>query len=287
MRKEIYKLLKTSIIFFSCSTFAKDPQVAIIYSTEALGNPAYTQVIAGIEQINSHVQRIESTGDSNNLISILEGAHADRVIALGKGIVDAIYRTKYRERTLAGLMYFNPTEFSGVGLALDNRVLVEHLARLLPSVKRIFVVQQSHFQTIDYVPSNLKPSATMEVREGVDSLDTIRVLGRLLDEVTASDAIFIPANLPKNILYEVAKAAWDKKIILLSTNLSHLENGALIAAYPDDFALGEQLGRLVNRPNPVYENVKVIKFALNRRVAQHLAIEFDPIVLDSFALKIK
>ncbi|CAD6877139.1 MULTISPECIES: hypothetical protein [Methylomonas] len=287
MRKEIYNLLKSSIIFFSCSTFAKDPQVVIVYSAEALGNPAYAQVIAGIEHMNSHVQRIESTGDNNNISSILDATHADRVIALGKGIVENIYRTEYRERTLAGLMYFNPAEYSGVGLALDNRVLVEHLARLLPSVKHFFVVQQSHFQTIDYVPNNLKSSAVIEIREGVDSLDTIRVLGRLLDEATSADAIFIPANLPKNILYEVAKVAWDKKIILLSTNLSHLENGALIAAYPDDFALGEQLGRLVSRPSPVYENIKVIKFALNRRVAQHLAIEFDPIVLDSFALKIK
>jgi hypothetical protein len=287
MRKEICKILKVSIFFISCSTFAKDPQVVIVYSAEGLANPAYAQVIAGIEKINSSAQRIEATNDSNNLLSMLDAAHADRIIALGKGIVDTIYKTEYRERTLAGLMYFNPSEYSGVGLALDNRILVEHLSKLLPTVKRFFIVQQAHFQTIDYLPSNLKSSTTIELREGVDSLDTIRVLGRLLDEVSASDAIFIPANLPKNILYEVSKVAWDKRLILLSTNLSHLENGALIAAYPDDFALGEQLGRLVGRPGPVYENIRVIKFALNRRVAQHLSLEFSPVVLESFALKIK
>jgi len=287
MRKEIYNLLKSIIILFSCSSFAKDPKVVIVYSTEVLGNPTYTEVIAGIEHINRHVQRIESTGDNNNLSAILDGSHSTRVIALGKGIAETIYRTHYRERTLAGLVYFNRDQYSGVGLAIDNRALVEDLARLLPSIKKFFVVQQSNFQTIDYVPSNLKSSAVMEVREGVDALETIRVLGRLLDEATPSDAIFIPANLPKNILYEVTKVAWDKKIILLSTNLSHLENGALMAVFPDYFALGEQLGRLVESSGPVYENIKVIKYALNRRVAQHLAIEFDPSVLDSFAFKIK
>lgn len=254
---------------------------------DGLRNPAYAQVIAGIERVNHNVQRIETANDNSSLLSMLEAVHADRIIALGKGVVDTIYKTDFRERTLAGLMYFNSAEYNGVGLALDNRVLVEHLFRFLPTVKRLFIVQQAHFQTIDYVPSNLKSSTTIEVREGVDTLDTIRVLARLLDEASASDAIFIPANLPKNILYEVSKVAWDKRLILLSTNLSHLEDGALIAAYPDDFALGEQLGRLVSQQGPVYENIKAIKFALNRRVAQHLAIEFDPIVLESFAIKIK
>lgn len=287
MWKETYKILQIGIIFLSCPVFGKEPQVVIVYSAAALQNSAYAQVIAGIEKINSHAQRIEVEGNSVNFQTLLDENRPDKVIALGKGVVDAIYNTSYRDRTFAGLMYFKSSDYRGVGLALDNRVLVEQLSRYLPSVKRIFIVQQAHYQTIDYIPNELMSSPMIEVREGVDSLDTIRVLGHLLEDSNATDAVFIPANLPNNILYEVAKVAWDRKIILLSTNLGHLENGVLIAAYPDDVSLGEQLGRLVNRNGPVYEGVKVISFALNRRVAQHLAIEFEPAVLDSFTLKVK
>lgn len=286
MWKKIYKVILVNI-FFSGPAFAKDPQVIIVYSVAALQNTAYAQVLAGIERINSNAQRFEIIPDGVNFQTLLDQRRPDKIIALGKGVVDSVYKTSYREQTVAGLMYFNPPDYSGVSLALDNRVLVEQLSRLLPSVKRVFIVQQAHYQTIDYIPTELKASPSIEVREGADSLDTIRVLGRLLEETVATDAVFIPANLPNNILYEVAKVAWEKKIILLSTNLSHLESGALIAAYPDDAALGEQLGRLVNRSGPVYESIRVIRFALNRRVAQHLTIEFEPDVLDSFALKIK
>jgi hypothetical protein len=61
-----------------------------------------------------------------------------------------------------------------------------------------------------------------------------------------------------------------------------------MVAYPDGVALGEQLGRLSNRnEQPSYESVTGVSLALNRRVAQHLTIEFDQASLDLFALKIK
>lgn len=287
MRKAICKVIQVGIILFSSLVFAKDPQVTVVYSASALVNPAYARVIEGIERVIPHAQRLEVAGDNVNLQALLDSNRPDKVIALGKVVVDSIYKTSFREQAFAGLTYFKPNDYSGVGLALDNRVLTENLSKLLPSIKRFFIVQQAHYQTIDYTPSDLRLSPLIEVREGADSLDTIRVLGRLLEEASATDAIFIPANLPTNILYEVAKVAWDRKVILLSTNLSHLEDGALIAAYPDDTALGEQLGRLVSRPGPIYESVKGIRFALNRRVAQHLAIEFDPAALGYFSLKIK
>ncbi len=287
MLKVIYKLVKIGIIFFVYPVLAKEPQVTIVYSTTALQNSTVAQVISGIENITKHSTRLEVTADGVNVQALLDQTHPDKVIALGKRVVDAVYGTSYRNQTIAGLAYFRPTDYAGVSLALDNRVLVEHLSRFLPSVKRVYVVQQAHYQTIDYIPSELKTSSTVEIREGVDSLETIRILGLLLEEATANDAVFIPANLPTNILYEIAKVAWDKRVILLSTNLGHLEAGALIAAYPDDMALGEQLGRLVGRTGPVYESIRVIRFALNNRVAQHLAIDFNPDVLNAFTLKLK
>jgi ABC-type uncharacterized transport system substrate-binding protein len=117
---------------------------------------------------------------------------------------------------------------------------------------------------------------------------TIRLLGHLVEEeATTSDAVLIPANLPSNIFYEIAKIAWDRKIILLSTNLAHLENGVLMAFYPDPEGLGEQLGVLANTGKFEFENLKAVTAGLNQRVAQHLNIEIEASKLDLFSVKLK
>ena len=117
---------------------------------------------------------------------------------------------------------------------------------------------------------------------------TIRLLGHLVEEeATTSDAVLIPANLPSNIFYEIAKIAWDRKIILLSTNLAHLENGVLMAFYPDPEGLGEQLGTLVNAAKFEFENLKAVTAGLNQRVAQHLNIEIEASKLELFSVKLK
>jgi len=117
---------------------------------------------------------------------------------------------------------------------------------------------------------------------------TIRLLGHLAEEeATTSDAVLIPANLPSNIFYEIAKIAWDRKIILLSTNLAHLESGVLMAFYPDPEGLGEQLGTLSNTGKFEFENLNAVTAGLNQRVAQHLNIEIEASKLELFSVKLK
>jgi hypothetical protein len=189
---------------------------------------------------------------------------------------------------LVGLVHFNASEYNGVSLVLDSRSLIAQLSRFVPTITRVFVVQQAGYQTIDSVhaPSESHPALVM--REGSDQLATIRILGHLVEEeATNTDAVFIPANLPLDILYEVAKVAWDKKVMLLSTNLAHLDTGTLIGFYPNEVAIGTQLGQLVRQQNPGYESLKGINSALNRKVAQHLAVDFSSTTLDLFTVKIK
>ena len=125
--------------------------------------------------------------------------------------------------------------------------------------------------------------------EGSDSLETIRLLGHLLEQdvTPTSDAVFIPANLDSDIRLNVEKIAWDKKIMLLSTNFSHLETGIPMVFYPDPIALGNQLGRLAGKKNLSYENAAVINIGLNRRTAQHIDLAPSPDKPDLFSVQIK
>lgn len=283
---------KTLLLFFLCTihaAYGKEPLILVTYPTsEPLQSRLYNQVIAGIENAVGHPERLELPDGAVDVQQQLDRIRPDKVIVLGKKIAELIKNTSYRNKVLVGLANFNPTDYNGVSLALDSRSLVAHLSRSVPSIKRVFIVQQSGHQTIENVGTNLDSRPTLEIREGNDSLAITRIAGHLLmDEAKSSDAVLVPANLPNDMFYKIAELAWDKQVMLLSTNLYHLENGAMMVFYPDEAALGEQLGRLVNKKGQVYESTRAVKVALNRRIAQHLNVEFDPVTLGLFEIKIK
>jgi len=289
MRTGIYKELLFCLLFISSPIYGKEPRIVVAYpvsdATQAL---SYNHVIDGIEKVLGPTERLEVPEGSDTVQAQLDRFNPDKVIALGKRVAGAINKTIYSKPMLVGLAHFTPAEYNGVSLALDSRSLCAQLSRFLPAVKRVIVVQQAGHETIASVPVVNGTGPTLELREGSDQLATIRLLGHLVEEeATASDAVFIPANLPIDMLYEVAKVAWDKKIILLSTNLAQLDTGTLMGFYPDELALGVQLGQLASQTKPGYEGLKGISLALNEKVAQHLSIYFDPTTLDLITVKIK
>ncbi|MEQ1638941.1 MAG: hypothetical protein ABL903_19955 [Methylococcales bacterium] len=289
MRLGIYKALLIWFFFISGQVHGKEPRVVIVYpGSETSRAQIYGQVIEGIEKELGPTEQFEVPEGSGDIEAQLDRLHPEKIIALGKKIAEAVNKTAYREQSLVGLAHFKAQGYNGVSLALDNSILCKQLSRFLPSVERVIVVQQSGYQAINNNPTTPCSSPKLEVREGGDSLATIRMLGHLVEgEATATDAVIIPANLPIDILYEVAKVAWDKKIILLSTNLDQLDTGTLMVFYPNPVALGTQLGQLVTKKKPGYESVKSIDSALNKVVAQHLSIDFDPKILDLITVKIK
>jgi hypothetical protein len=289
MKLRIYSFVFLCAFLFNSTVFGKDTHLVVVYPfADTSQDDIYLQVVSGIENKFPHIERLELPEGVDNIQPQLDRAHPDRVIALGKRAVDAVSKSSYHTNMIVGLAYFSASEYNGVGLALDSAILTPQLSRLVPFVKRVFVVQDTSYLTIDDPKSSLPSSPQLILKKGSDSISTIRLLGNLLEhEATTTDVVFIPANLPNNILYEVVKVAWDKKIMLLSTNLSHLEGGAMMVFYPDNVGIGEQLALLSNKPNPGYENVKNISVGLNRRIAQHLEIDFPSPTLDLFAVKIK
>jgi len=289
MRIGIFKLLLFCFLLIASPVYGKDTRVIIAYSaSEAFQNKAYTQVIEAVEKKINPVERFEMKEGTADIQAQLDHLHPDRIIALGKQVAKAISLGSHRQATVVGMAYFKASEYSGVGLALDSQVLITHLSRLVPFVKRVFIIQDSSLQTIDKTPAARDSMPSLVVREGSDIIATIRLLGETVEqEAKPTDVIFLPANLPKNILYEIARIAWDKGIILMSTNLAHLDSGPLMVFYPDDTALGEQLGDLVNKNKPFYESIQVVNAALNKRIAQHLNIDFDQSTLALFKLTLQ
>ena len=291
MRLGIYKRLLLSFLVICSPVYGKDLRVVIAYPvSETAQAPTYAHVIEGIEKELGPLERLEvpERADAVQAQLQLDRLHPDKIIALGKRVAEIVNKTSYLKQSLVGLVHFNAAEYNGVSLVLDSRSLVAQLSRFVPSLKRVFVVQQAGYQAIDTGAVLSESHPALVIREGIDQLATIRLLGHLVEEeATNTDAVFIPANLPLDILYEVAKVAWDKKVMLLSTNLAHLDTGTLIGFYPNEFALGTQLGQLAKQKNPGYQSLTGINSALNRKVAQHLTLDFAPATLDLFTVQLK
>lgn len=281
MQIRIYKLFILLCLSVS-PAFGKEPKVFLAYSSKiAASNPIYAHVITGIEN-KINVKKVDIDDANLSIQALLGQDKPDKIIALGKSIVDEFYKTNYKSKTIAGLMYFQNENYLGIGLTIDSQIMIQQLSKILPNFNRLFIIQQNNFQTISQ-----SKNSQVDFRIEEDSLATIKLLGKLIEEAEPNDVIFIPANLPKNILYEVTKSAWDKKLGLISTNLGHLESGVLMVVYPDVIALSENLSEMVNKDLMTSENIKTIKFALNERVAQHLTIHFEQKTLESFSIKIK
>lgn len=289
MKLGIYSFVFLCAFFSNSTVLGNEPRLAVVYPlSNTSQDDIYLQVVSGIENKFPHIERLELPEGFDNIQPQLDHSRPDKIIALGKRAGDAVSKSSFHEKMIVGLAYFSRAEYSGVGLALDSGILTTQLSRLVPYIKRVFVVQDTGYLTIDDPKENLPSPPQLIMKKGNDIISAIRLLGNLLEhDATATDAVFIPANLPNNILYEVVKVAWDKKIMLLSTNLSHLEGGAMMVFYPDNFGIGEQLALLSNNSSPGYENVKKINVGLNRRIAQHLEIIFPQPTLDLFAVKIK
>jgi len=300
----IYRaLLFVFALFVSGTAFCKVPVLVVYPETDASLQHIYTAVITGIDHQVGSTTQLALTPDMINLQATLDHLQPDHIIALGKTAAEAVRHSTYNDRLWVGMMAFTPPDYRGVSLTLDSKRLVQQVAHFAPFIKRLFVVQEARNLSVSL---NEKAAASASkaikfksanensnepdiiLREGEDMIMTIRLLGHLVEqEATTRDAVLLPVNLPNDILYEISRIAWDRHIILLSTNLYHLENGALIVLYPDPVALGEQLGRLIAKKNGQSESLQGLKAALNKLIARHLNLDFDAEALQRFEVTIK
>jgi hypothetical protein len=272
-----------TIICFPITALSKELTVLVAYSKTSLEkHPIYTSVIKGIEK-NLSTEILELNDDELDYQQKLDRIHPDRIIALGKQVIQSIDKTTYVDKMIAGLMFFDPSNYRGVSLTIDNSVIEQQVTALLPEIHKIYVLQQENNQSI-YSRQN---SAHLEFKDYPDLLDAVRACSDIIEQSDSSVALILPPNTSPNILFGLAKLAWDKNVVLISTNLTHLDAGVMMVLFPDAEATGEELASLAKLINPKGQYTKNIKIALNSRVAQHLSKEFTQKQKDKFSITVK
>jgi hypothetical protein len=245
-------------------------------------NPIYSTVIKGVEK-NLSTEILELNDDELDYQQKLDKIHPDRIIALGKQVVKSIDNTTYVDKMIAGIMFFDPSNYRGVSLIIDHSVIEQQVTALLPEIQKIYVIQQENNQSI-YSRENSK---RLEFKDYPDLLDAIRASSNMIEKSDSTVAIVLPPNTAPNIVFVLAKLAWDRNVVLISTNLSHLDVGVMMVLFPDAEATGEELASLAKLINPKGQYTKNIKIALNSRVAQHLSKEFTQKQKDKFSITVK
>lgn len=190
----------------------------------------------------------------------------------------------------------------GIALSPDPTLLLERLNKLAPSVKRVTVVY--HRERDHWTIERARVSAG---RLGIE-LNAIPV-DRLQEAVSAyrtlistqdsrTDALWLSQDSAvldeQAVLPMILKEAWDRKLIVFSSNPSHVRRGILFALYPDNYRMGRSLGKMADRINkraangatvePGMEFLRDLSMAFNVRTAGHLGVRYSKELLNEAEL---
>ncbi|MFM7785363.1 MAG: ABC transporter substrate-binding protein, partial [Gammaproteobacteria bacterium] len=111
------------------------------------------------------------------------------------------------------------------------------------------------------------------LREGASTYREL--LGELESPV---DALWLPQGSPfvaeSSVLQMILRAAWDRNIVVFSSNVSHVPKGALFALFPDNAEMGRALGRLAadGKAPAGLQVLEQLDTAINIRTANHLGL---------------
>lgn len=257
----------------------------------------FLNIISGVEgESHAKVVRylVEKDIDIPGIQSWLKDQKIDAVIALGRRGLNAATQATDKIPVVSGALLLTPgdesTNVEGISLAADPKALFSRLLSLVPGIRRIYVVynprqnawmmklaQQAadalNIKLVGYTADSLR-EAVFHYKEILHIVDPkTDALWLPIDATTVNDQVVLPLIL---------RQAWDRDLVVFSSNPAHASKGALFSVFPDDEALGRRLAALVQdiesgdgQAQPQIQALRDLKFAINRRTADHLGLSFS------------
>lgn len=270
---------------------AGDPRIAVLYPETSGGyKQVFSNMVAGVEQhgdIDVISMELPKQPDSRTVNDWLLENRVDSVIALGSTSYSVARELPDNVPVIIGALVMSPDGYSGISLAGDPVLFLEHLRTLAPGVRRVYVIySEKDSGWLIKLAADAARKLNIELiahkventRQGLQQYDKV-----LEQAIGTTDAIWIPLDTivpDKLILPKLLKAAWDKKIIVFSNNPLHAKKGVLFALYPDHKNMGFDLASLAKKrleaklPNQVLP-ARNLKLAFNKRTASHLGFSFS------------
>jgi putative ABC transport system substrate-binding protein len=246
--------------------------------------------VGGIETelgTRARVAEVDPSESATDIETRIREAKAGRVLLLGKYGLDMAQAMAAPEDRVVGAVLARPSEvpagIRGISMVPAPASLFAKLAELAPAVKRVSVVHGS--DNNDWL---IELASAAAQKQGL-ALETVRrdtlrdganayreLLGRL---DPATEALWLPQGSPflaeSSVLQMILRTAWDRNIIVFSSNVAHVPKGALFALFPDNTEMGRALGRLAAGPPSPGAGLHVLEqldTAINIRTANHLGL---------------
>ena len=270
-----------------------DTSIAVIYPD--IGEPyrtVFAQIIGGIETktpivdyavgANVNMEELTNSLHQKNIKVVIELGHQGMKIAAGLdrsiGVV------------VVGVIGSPENEMNNLpvnSLSPDPTLLFTQLKRMMPNVRRVFTVYDSHQN--DWLIRIAKNAARVQglelvVYEAPDLRSAVRyyqdifaiadsqkdALWLLQDSTTVEDSTVLPL---------VLQESWSRNLAVFSSNFGHVRRGVLFSLYPDNSELGSRLAAmaLAFLASGDYGEhgmilLREVLTAINLRTANHLGL---------------
>jgi putative tryptophan/tyrosine transport system substrate-binding protein len=193
--------------------------------------------------------------------------------------------------------------YYGIALNPDPIALFRSLKSLAPDVNRVHIVYHGERErwmienaaaaarrlgiTLNAIPVNSLQDAANSYREVLRS------------QQSNTDALWLSQDSAildeQAVLPMILKEAWDRKLIVFSSNPSHVRRGVLFALYPDNHGMGRSLGAMSLRLREHHAHGRLLKpgglrplndllTAFNVRTAGRIGVRFSREDLNDFDL---
>ncbi|MEW6353404.1 MAG: ABC transporter substrate binding protein [Pseudomonadota bacterium] len=276
------------------SAYAQPKILAVIYpDVEEPYKNIFDEIIAGIVAYPSISVKRYTLGknfDSDNLRAWLDAEKPAAVITLGQRGLDAARTLDEKTPVVAGAVMLSDNSapnIIGMSLTPHPAKLFAQLHNLASAIKRVHVVYTPTQNTwlIDLAKESVTQYNLELIAHPAQSLSEAALLYQdvMNNSNTKTDAVWLLSDKSLDedaVLDVILKTAWDRKLVMFSSNLSHAKKGALFSLYPDNQALGRTLADMAVNHERVngasITPLSDVRTAVNVRAAAHLQLSITP-----------
>lgn len=282
---------------------ANSPSIAVIYpDIREPYRSIFLKIIKGIEdrlKKTVEIYSLEENYDIEAIKDYFRKARIRGVIALGSRGLSAAKDLQSMFHVVVGAVLTSPNgeKLTGISLTPDPAILFQKLLEIAPDIKRITLIYNRD-QTEWLIERAIKSARfygieinTFPVKNIREAAGLYRDILRRLEE--GEDAIWLPQDFTideQAILPLILREAWDRNLVVFSSNLAHVPRGALLALYPDNERMGHSLAELALKKIKNGEKLTRIMplrdllIAVNTRTADHLGLNLTSRMKRNFNL---
>jgi len=226
---------------------------------------------------NVNFTKIISDQNSTKAIIVLGNKSLNTVssLALNKPLFAAVTRLDSNQKIEGGIL-----------LKPGAKVYLSRLMEIAPQVAFVHVVYNpnNHQDLIDDAETYLKKNnIVLNAVPAIDIREAALGFRQVAKNSKNGDAVWLISDsglIDGSLISLILDTAWDKNLVVFSSNPVFVKRGALFAIYPDNVLIGARLGSMAHdflsgKSIDNIQSLRDVKVAFNERTGNHIGIKLS------------